>query len=134
MSTIWCIAHNHAIELCTKHLAGVKNVHADRISRRVSPYEWQLQLFRPLDKCGGPHTVDCFAVKVNTQFPRYNSFPGDPEAINALAQQNWVLENKYVNPPFRLLPRILDVICKQKARATIIDSVWKGQNGIKNDF
>ena len=111
MSTIWCFAHNHAIELCAKHLAGVKNVHADQISRRVSPYEWQLhpRLFRQLDIMWGPHTVDRFVAKVNPQLPRHNCFLGDPEveAIDALSQQNWVVENNYVNPPFWLLPRIL---------------------------
>ena len=76
MSTLWSFAHDHNIELSTKHLAGVKNVHADQLSRRVSPYKWQLhpRLFQYIDNMWGPHSINCFAAKVDTLLPSYNSY------------------------------------------------------------
>ena len=98
MSTMWSFAHGHRIELTAKHLARSKNVHADRLSRKISPYVWKLNpnLFRYIDQLWGPHTIDRFASDMETQLNRYNSYLWDPhtEGVDALAQQNWKQENE----------------------------------------
>jgi hypothetical protein len=65
----------------------------------------------------------------NTHLPVYNSWTWDPftSGVDALAQQDWSQHNNYVNPPFRLLPKVLEVIKSQKATATIIAPYWPGQ-------
>ena len=104
---------------------------ADMWSRTVDKYNWRLhsRLFRYIDTLWGPHTVDHFANCMDTQLPRFNSRYWEPmsEGVDALAQVNWGCENNYVNPPFCLLSRILDVIKAQRAVATIIAPAWKAQ-------
>ena len=126
MSTVWSFAHNHGLELTAKHLGGSKNIHADRLSWRVSPYEWKLnhEVFSYIDRLWGQFTINRFASSLNKQLPLYNSFLWDPdsEAVDAFTQQNWKQENNWVNAPFWLIPKILDLICTQEVDATII--VW----------
>ena len=47
--------------------------------------------------------------------------------VDALAQTDWSFENNYVNAPFRLIPRVLDIIQDQEAYATIIAPYWEAQ-------
>ena len=128
---IWTLAARENIFLSAKHLAGSDNYHADRLSRLPPTYEWKLhpRVFSFLDKIYGPHSLDRFASMQTTQLPRYNSLYWDPytEAVDALAQTDWELEINFVNPPFRLLNRVLDVIINQRAQATIIAPWWPSQ-------
>ena len=128
---IWGLAFNHNIEIQVRHLSGVLNTHADRLSRIMDRFNWMLhpKLFQMLDHKWGPHSVDRFADSQNTQLPRFNSRYADPysEAVDALAQENWDKENNYVNPPFCLLPRVIETIIRQKAVATVIAPKWEGQ-------
>ena len=48
------------------------------------------------------------------------------EGIDALAQ-DWKGENNYVNPPWVMLPQVLDKILQDKAMATVIAPVWPSQ-------
>ena len=59
---------------------------------------------------------------MTTQIPNYNSLYWDPltRGVDAFAQTDWSLSNNYVNAPFGLLPRILDIVIKQQATATVI--------------
>ena len=71
-------------------------------------------------------TVDSLACMVTTQLPRYNSRFMNPlsKGIDGLSQQNWGFENNYVNPPFRMIGKVLDVIIAQQAVATIVALHW----------
>ena len=128
---IWSVALDNGIQLVAKHLAGEVNVWADRLSRLPIQYEWKLNpaMFHLLDNTWGPHTVDRFASFSTAQLPRYNSRFYDPatSGIDALAQQDWGQENNFVNPPFRMLSSVLQVIQRQEAYATVIAPLWPGQ-------
>ena len=118
--------------LTAQHLPGIDNQQADRLSRLVSQYEWQLHpcLFRFIDKMLGPHSVvDRFAPIVSTQLPLYNSQYHGPNTsgVDALAQQNWGQHVNFVNCPFRLIPQVLDIIQTQEAEVTLIAPYWPGQ-------
>ena len=52
--------------------------------------------------------------------------------VDALAQKDWSVENNFVNPPIRLLDKVLDVVRQQKAHATIIAPWWPAQTWFKN--
>ena len=129
---IWSVALASGIRLTAKHLAGQDNTWADRLSRLSIQYEWKLHpaLFGVLENMWGPHTVDRFASYSTTQLPRYNSRFSDPatSGIDALAQQDWGQENNFVNPPFRMLARVLQVVQDQQAYATVIAPLWPGQH------
>ena len=128
---IWAIVLANSMHIQVRHLSGVSNSHADRLSRLKDRFNWMLHpnMFKLLDLRWGPHTVDRFADYQNTQLPRYNSRYMDPysEGIDALAQINWHTENNYVNPPFCLLPRVIDKIVHERAKATLIAPLWIGQ-------
>jgi hypothetical protein len=128
---IWVLSVEQNIHLQVSHIKGVDNCEADGLSRIQDNYNWKLNplLFRMIDKLFGPHTVDRFASGVNTQLTRFNTRFWEPftEGVDALAQQNWASEMNFVNPPFKLLDRIIDVVEAQRADATIIAPWWPGQ-------
>lgn len=130
-TAIWAMAVENQIYLTSRHLAGVLNTQADVLSRIGGRYEWRLHrdIFRHIDATFGPHTVDRFASLANHQLPRYNSRFADPnsDGIDALSQDNWNQENNYVCCPFRLIPKVLDIVKLQKAMATIVVPVWPAQ-------
>jgi hypothetical protein len=68
-----------------------------------------------------------------TQINFFNSLYWDPftGGVDALAQQDSGVQNNFVNPPFRLIGRVLEVVCAQKAVATIIAPNWTGQTWFK---
>eukprot|EP00735_Rhodelphis_limneticus_P009037 TRINITY_DN2492_c0_g1::TRINITY_DN2492_c0_g1_i1::g.8884::m.8884 TRINITY_DN2492_c0_g1::TRINITY_DN2492_c0_g1_i1::g.8884 ORF type:complete len:657 (+),score=31.37,sp/Q99315/YG31B_YEAST/24.66/8e-19,RVT_1/PF00078.22/4.8e-17,Dam/PF05869.6/3.1e-05,RNase_H/PF00075.19/0.001 TRINITY_DN2492_c0_g1_i1:1350-3320(+) len=118
------------VEIHAEHLPGVQNQQADALSRSFDRNDWMLNagLFRRLDALWGPHTVDRFASFLNAHCPRYNSYLPDPscEAVDAFSQ-NWKGENNWVNPPFRLLPKVLRHLQACQAVATVISPIWPSQ-------
>ena len=125
---IWELALDLDVTLSRKHLSGKLNTTADKLSRLSPKYEWKLNpdLFRAIEYMWNPHDIDQFATMQNTQLENYNSIFQDPHSagVDALAQQDWGQKNNYVNPPFRLLPQMIDVI---KAYVTVIVPLWEGQ-------
>ena len=128
---IWLQAFQYQTTITAKHLSGVLNVQADDLSRQTDKFEWMLSkpTFKMLDSMWGPHTVDRFASALSTQLPRYNSRYLDPNGmpVDALAQIDWAEENNFVNPPMRLLDRVLQIIAAQGAHATVIAPWWPAQ-------
>ena len=128
--SVWAVAEENGISLCSRHIAGVINTEADRLSRSPDTHNWKLNvgIFTIINQLWGPHTIDRFATLQNTQLPRFNSRYFEPasEGIDALAQ-NWALDNNYINPPWALLPKVIDKILMDKAMATVIAPVWPSQ-------
>lgn len=128
---VWALVFKLDIDLRAHYLPGKLNVQADGLSREKSMYEWKLhpELFRVIDRTFGPHTIDRFASFQTRQLPRYNSRSFDPEteAVDALSQNNWTQEVNFVNPPFKLIPKVLNVVQSQSAVATIIAPWWPNQ-------
>ena len=128
--SLWAQCFEMNITVTAKYLAGKDNIQADSLSRMVSHYEWQLhpRVFRMIDQIHGPHSVDRFASIMTTQVERYNSRFHDPktEAVDALAQ-SWIGENNFVNCPFKLIPRVLTLVCQQGVEATILAPWWPAQ-------
>ncbi len=128
---IWSVALKNNITLSLRFLRGVDNVHADALSRLEDKYGWKLHpvLFQALDDRWGPHTVDRFADMNNTQLQVYNSRYKDPHSsgVDALSQRDWAQHNNWVCPPFRLVPRVLQVLREQKAVATVVAPWWPAQ-------
>ena len=128
---IHLMAIENKITLQAAYLSGVENWKADQLSRMSSTYEWMLHpnLFQLLDRVWGPHQVDRFASFMTTHLPEYNSMFWDPltHGVDALAQTDWASKNNYVNPPFALIPKVLDIIQSQGAIATLIAPKWEGQ-------
>ena len=135
MATIWAFTHQNNITLTARHLAGQINTRADGLSRISSKYDWVVNplIFKELDKRWGPHTIDRFAACHNAQLPRYNSRHWDPKSagVDAMAQQDWSVHNNYCNPPFWMIPKILNLLTVQKAQAMVIVPAWARQTWFK---
>jgi hypothetical protein len=137
---IWDICVRHNISISAKHLAGKLNQEADQLSRRSSQYEWMLHpnLFRYLDRLWGPHTVDRFASMATTQINVLGSIYRRCGRVSSARLHGLRVQNNFVNPPFRLIGRVLDVVCAQKgsgnhncpqlARANLVQTVAKNDN------
>ena len=127
---IWQQAEKLGLSITCRHLAGIANVTADRLSRSPDRHNWMLNpnLFQFLEELWGPHSVDRFATFQNRQVLRYNSRFWDvgTEAVDAFSQQ-WSGENNYVNAPWALLPRIIEKLVSDRAVATVIAPNFRAQ-------
>eukprot|EP01050_Picozoa_sp_SAG11_P009339 SAG11_NODE_870_length_6811_cov_36.099508_2_plen_348_part_00 len=126
---LWKLCNQHGVTLRCVHIAGKQNVRADRVSRiRVDRGESQLNpRYLPwLDKLWGRHTVDVFAGRHNRLVDRYFSIRPEPEAAatDAFRQDLTKEANPYLNPPFGLLPRVLQLVADQQVEVTLIAPVW----------
>lgn len=129
--SVWATALEHNIVIQARHVPGVTNTHADYLSRLPTQYEWMLHpsMFAYLDYLWGPHSIDRFASQNTAQLRTYNSRFLDPDTagVDALAQTDWREHNNFVNPPFRMLGQVLQVISQQRATATVIAPIWRAQ-------
>ena len=59
---------------------------------------------------------------MTTHCQHYNSLFLDPHTsgVDALRQTDWQVHNNFMNAPFRLLNKVINTVCAQKAQATII--------------
>ncbi|KAF0286907.1 hypothetical protein FJT64_014614 [Amphibalanus amphitrite] len=82
-----------------------------------------------LERMFGPHTIDRFASLSTALLPVYNSRFRDPgtAGVDALGQNDWQQHNNFINPPFRLVARVLDAVQAQRAEATLIAPMLPGQ-------
>lgn len=128
---IWNLSIRYNFEIQARHLPGHMNVESDQLSRLKDQHEWSLhrKLYNYIDKLWGTHTIDRFASQNTTQCLLYNSRFHDPftTGIDALKQMDWALHNNFVNPPFRFLNKVLQVVKNQRAWATVIAPKWRNQ-------
>ena len=126
---LWCI--DRGIWLTPAHIPGVDNVKADMASRVFNDKtEWQLEksVFTQIVSVFGKPDIDMFASRLNYQFKPFVSWVPDPEAMAADAfTLNWKNQFIYVFPPFSIIPRILQKIEEDQARALMIVPMWATQ-------
>jgi len=128
--TIHLFCAENKISIRAKHIRGLDNVLADKLSRQRDPDDWTLKdhVFRQLERKWGPHTVDRFASFETAKVSRYNSRFNDQqsETVDCFTQ-NWGGENNYACPPFRALGRTIRHIVACAADTTLIAPLWGGQ-------
>ena len=101
---------------------------ADRPSRALwLQTEWTLDpsLFSADRQDVGPHTIDLFASRTNTQLPRFFLWKPDPQALatNALTVP-WIRENGFASPPWALISQCLAKIQKEQSTLTLVTPYW----------
>jgi hypothetical protein len=115
------IAHHWVIR--ARHIPGVLNVLADKLSRRnqVLPTEWMLhpEAVHLLFEMWGPALVDLFATRDNKQCPLFVSPYPDSQALGVDALSvSWEGMIAYAFPPKAILQKVL-----QKVRETRVLSL-----------
>jgi hypothetical protein len=126
---LWNLCLERNINIKAEHIPGSLNLLADKASRmKLDRHDWKLKpwLFNLFNKIWGPHQVDLFASRHNTQIPMFFSWMPDPEALatDAFLQQ-WSRLNSWTNPPWILIPKILAKSIREKATMTILVPFWK---------
>ena len=101
----WCTAHS--IHLSVSHVAGISNVEADELSRKIKDdLEWALDanIFQEIvDRFGKPD-IDLFASRLNHKLKKYVSFRPDPNAMAVDAfSMSWTKHYVYIFAPFSTL-------------------------------
>jgi hypothetical protein len=126
----WCL--RKGMWHSAMHLSGVKNVQSDTLSRdRGDRSEWQLteEAWAEVQEAWGPHSVDLFATRNNALLPRYFSRYAEPDSAGRDAlRQDWRQEfNGYANPPYALLPQIIEKVRSSGCEITLVAPVWPAQ-------
>ena len=132
----WCKIRN--IRVVATHIAGVKNVLADALSRGTSnhPTEWSLHwsVFRSLTQVWETPWIDLFASDKNHQLPVFFTANPSPASsgVNALTQ-NWEAMIGYAFPPAALIPRVLNrMIQFPSAKIYLVAPFWPSQPWFRN--
>ncbi len=126
---MWCLERN--IHIQAQHLPGIQNCIADRESRSMRDRsDWKLdpQTFYQIQRRYGPLEVDLFASRLTYQCRRYYSWRPDPfaEAVDAFLQ-DWSSVRGFANPPWSLIPRVLNRVQTQEADLVLVTPLCKAQ-------
>ena len=113
------------------HIPGILNIQADKLSRNMLPlYEWTLprRWFQHLQHIWGKRRmkIDAFVSRINHGLPTYWNPRPDPLATATDAfQQNWSNKGLYLNPPWRLILKVIRWLCSIKVQDTVlITPLW----------
>eukprot|EP00873_Tetraselmis_striata_P004554 jgi/Tetstr1/424818/TSEL_015321.t1 len=130
---LWYLLDRNGVHIRARYIRSAANVWADRLSRHLDSDDWQLDpvLFAELEAMWGAHSVDRFASTMNAMLPRYNAAWLDPgcEAVHSmhLSDAEWRRENNYCNPPWPLLPDLVQKLRQSGAAATVVAPRWEGK-------
>ena len=107
------------------------NEWADWLAGMFDPDDWMLNggVFQKLDRLWGRHTIDRFGSNLNALCAAFNSDRWCPGTggIDAFTQRDWLRQNNWCNPPFYLIGRLLELLKRWGATATLIVPYWPGR-------
>ena len=119
------------LQLEATYIQGLLNTVADRLSRDI-PQDFSEAMLHSacmdqINQRFGQRTLDLFASSRNNRTQKFVSLHPDQEAVATDAFTiNWgqTREALYINPPFILLPRVLQKLRADQARAVLIAPLW----------
>ena len=129
---IWDFCIEKGVWLSAAHVPGRENVDADLESRKINyDTEWKLNtelLQQAFHILGVNPDLDLFASRINTQLSSYVSFKPDPgaKAVDAFTL-NWHDTRFYAFPPFCVIPKVLQKICRDRAKGVVVVPDWPNQ-------
>jgi hypothetical protein len=123
---IWC--KREQMFLTARHIPGVENVLADKLSRMViDPTSWKIhqRMVNLVFQVLGHPWVDLIASKGNQKLPCFCSRFPEPEAyqVNALGF-SWAGVWGYAFPPLSILPIVIHKIRKDRATVILLAPMW----------
>ena len=130
---LWHLLDSNDIWLQPQYIRSAANAWADRLSRELDSDDWQLNphMFDLLASRWGLPTVDRFATSDNRQVDRFFARWHCPGAlgVDSLQQSNsaWRAEHNWCNPPWSLLPALMQKLLHSGAAATVIAPYWPEQ-------
>lgn len=113
------------------HIAGKLNTSADNKSCNFSEeHEWSLSkaYFLEIFSTFPELNIDVFASRLNNQLDTYCSWKPDPGCTYVDAFSiNWSNFNFFAFPPFSLIPKCVQKIIQDKAKAILLIPLWPTQ-------
>src|SRR6266540_3409435 len=126
----WCLRHR--ITLSADYIPGLENGLADYLSRtEPDRHDWILdrKVFQALQRERGPFVIDLFASRLSRQVENYFSWGPDPEAAGTDAfAHRWPSRGAYANPPWGLIPKVIEKIRKEKCKIVLVTPRWPTQH------
>lgn len=125
MDIFWyCIGHD--IDLRASWIPREENQLADDLSKMVDEHDWSLNpdLFMQLSIWWGPFDVDLFASFTNHQVDYYYSKYHTPDCAGVDAFSREWLGNCWCNPPFGLIPSVINYARWCSASMCLICPFW----------
>ena len=121
--------NQHAIVVQPQYIRSALNVRADLLSRSIPHAEWALKdsVFLELTEKFGVRTVDRFATKANTKCERFNSLREEPGSEGEALLCSWKGVRNYINPPWALIPRILQKLTMERSDTVLVLPYWPQQ-------
>ena len=123
------VATQYRISISCRHIAGVKNPVADRLSHMPSTHNWMPypNFFHCLDQRWGPHTVDQYATFQITAFTFQLQVLGAVVGGSRCLCPVGKMKTIFFNPLWTLLPWSTEKMIQDKAVAMLITPVWPSQ-------
>ena len=126
------VLHRKGLFLSAFHIAGIRNVIADALSRNSTlQSEWSLDRgsFEWLAALTEHPQVDMFATQENTQLQCYISPIRDPQAagMNAFLQDWNQWNSVYLFPPWSQILKVLEKMKSFKGHAILVTPFWPNQ-------
>jgi hypothetical protein len=118
LNAVYIPSKKNPADKLSRHTSDKNEVSLDR---RIASRVWKYLRVKPL--------IDAFASDHNSLLPRFWTWHPSPRAsaTDALAQ-DWSRQppwSLWVNPPWPLIPRVLEKIIRERVRVTVLFPVWK---------
>ena len=111
-----------------RHIPGVTNKRADWLSRNPDPKNYRLhpEIYRAACRHFQVHPeVDLFSSRKNRQCHKYDSLRADLKSLGNAFNLRWDRFFAWINPPWELIPKVLQKIHEDGAQALVCLPVWK---------
>ena len=130
--SVLSLAQDRGLVLTACHIAGVRNVVADGLSRNAPlPSEWSLdqESFALICNKEFVPEIDLFATRENSKLPRFVSPVRDPlaEGVDAFSVPWSRWHSLYLFPPTILLLRVLVLLQHHEGKAILVTPFWPNQ-------
>jgi ribonuclease HI len=125
-------ARQHNIYLLARHVPGVANDAADRLSRFSASGDYAINrqmLQSALARLGVAIGADLFATHNNAQHPVFCTMSTDPRSVaqDAFSVRWNDFSFPLIHPPIPLIPRVLQRLRQEKMIAVMIVPLWEAQ-------
>lgn len=129
---LWMFALEHNMVLKAAHIAGVKNILADQLSRiKIRATELKLTnvVVQKIFQIWGHPTIDLFATFENKKGVVFCSWIQHPQSLTVDALTiNWDNMFAYAYPPLTLIPKVLQHMQKFQCEIIRIAPFWPTQH------
>jgi hypothetical protein len=131
LKRIFALLRTYNSSLITQYIRSADNQAADQLSRANlgDAYRLNKGVFQAIAACVDGLDIDRFATHTNTLLPRFNSYFYEPGTmgVDAFAQDNWLENKNYCNPPISVLNRLVKFLRDFEPRfppTVVIAPLW----------